>query len=109
MFFYDNDKVKFRKCLVKKVFSDRQFIDVFELVDEDVEDVVFDEYMEGRGGGIEYDDKVGRKRKKEKERISSGSGKEKRYKFLSCGERKFEEIDEMWKFIVCNFEVYYFG
>ncbi|KAG2304226.1 hypothetical protein Bca52824_032877 [Brassica carinata] len=102
---YDNDKVKPRKRLVKKASSDRQRIDVPELIDEDVEDAVFDEYMEGRGGGgggSEYDDKVGRKRKKEKERSSSGGGKEKRYKLPSRGERKSEEIDEMWKSIADN-------
>lgn len=101
----DNDKVKPRKRLVKKgSSSDRQTINVPELIDEDVEDAVFDEYMEGRGGGggggTEYDDKVGRKRKKEKER--SSSGKEKRYKLPSRGERKSEEIDEMWKSIADN-------
>lgn len=100
----DNDKVKPRKRLVKKGSSDRQTINVPELIDEDVEDAVFDEYMEGRGGGggTEYDDKVGRKRKKEKERSSGGGGKEKRYKLPSRGERKSEEIDEMWKSIADN-------
>lgn len=73
---------------------------------------MFDEYMEGRGGGggggSEYDDKVGRKRKKEKERSSSsGGGKEKRYKLPSRGERKSEEIDEMWKSIADNPEVHH--
>lgn len=106
---YDNDKVKPRKRLVKKASSDKQTIDVPELIDEDVEDAVFDEYMEGRGGGTEYDDKVGRKRKNEKERSSSGGGKEKRYKLPSRGERKSEEIDEMWKSIAHNPEVHLFG
>ncbi|KAH0850529.1 hypothetical protein HID58_095450, partial [Brassica napus] len=68
---YDNDK----ETVVKKASSDKQTIDVPELIDEDVEDAVFDEYMEGRGGGTEYDDKVGRKRKNEKERSSSAVGR----------------------------------
>ncbi|CAH8313399.1 unnamed protein product [Eruca vesicaria subsp. sativa] len=96
---YDNDKVKPRKRLVKKASSERQIINIPELIDEDVEDAEFDEFMGGRGGVTEYDDKVGRKRKKKKER---SRGKEKRHKLPSCGERKSEEIDEMWKSIADN-------
>ncbi|CAN8290391.1 unnamed protein product [Cochlearia groenlandica] len=98
---YDNDKVKPRKRLVKK---EKETIHVPELIDEDVDDAEFEEFMGGRGGGgADYDDdKVGRKRKKEKDRSSSGSGKEKRHKVPSRGERKSEEIDEMWKSIAHN-------
>lgn len=102
---YDNDKVKPRKRLVKKASSGKETIEVPELIDEDVEDEEFGEFMGGGGGGTDYDDKVGRKRKKEKDRSSSGSGKEKRNKFSSRGERKSEEIDEMWKSIAHNPEV----
>ncbi|XP_010461030.1 PREDICTED: protein IWS1 homolog 2-like [Camelina sativa] len=102
---YDNDKVaKPRKRLVKKSSSERT-IDVPELIDEEVDDAEFDEFMEGRRGGrggTDYDDKVGRKRKKEKDRSSSGSGKDKRHKFPNRGERKSDEIDEMWKSIAHN-------
>ncbi|KAL1192532.1 IWS1-like protein 1 [Cardamine amara subsp. amara] len=103
---YDNDKVaKPRKRLVKKSSSGREAFDVPELMDEEVEDEEFDEFMEereGRGGGTDYDDKVGRKRKKDKDRSSSGSGKDKRHKYPNRGERKSEEIDEMWKSIAHN-------
>ncbi|KFK44957.1 hypothetical protein AALP_AA1G325500 [Arabis alpina] len=105
---YDNDKVaKPRKRLVKKASSvGKETIDVPELIDEDVEDGEFDEFMEGRGGGgssRDYDDKVGRKRKKEKERSSSGgNGKEKKYKSSGRVERKSDEINEMWDSIARN-------
>lgn len=105
---YDNDKAKPRKRLVKKASSGRETIDVPELIDEDVEDGEFEEFMGGRGGGgTDYDDKVGRKRKKEKERSSSGNGKEKKHKFPGRVERKSVEIDEMWDSIARNPEVLY--
>lgn len=106
---YDNDKVKPRKRLVKKASSVKETIDVPELIDEDVEDAEFDEFMGGRGGGTDYDDKVGRKRKKEKDRSSSGSGKEKKHKFPGRVERKSEEINEMWDSIARNPEVIHIG
>lgn len=96
---YDNDKVKPRKRLVKKTSGGRDAIDVPELVDEDVD---FDggEFAER---GSDFDDKVGKKRKKEKDRIGSSGKKEKKHmKFPNRGERKTAEIDEMWNSIAHN-------
>ncbi|KAH0854482.1 hypothetical protein HID58_069204, partial [Brassica napus] len=83
----------------KKASSDKQTIDVPELIDEDVEDAVFDEYMEEEEVVQSWEEE---KNEKERESSSSGGGKEKRYKLPSRGERKSEEIDEMWKSIAHN-------